>query len=908
MEVDNKRSLYFGYRQGLGDSFSGNTYSEQISSRYKNEQVGGESHGSGSRKHVDKGGHKGSHTQTGPIFEQHFCDSKGRGSVPSNHKPKGTEQKYPLPSFQDGGVKGLTPSSPARGLDGETGPQRCIFLGSPGDKVQKICPFPLEEQTLRVPLSGLRLGTSSKDFHKVDESAHIPLKKDGRSTGDISGRPSHLRLVQRRAGEGKGLSNVSLPSPGVDRIRKENGKVDFSVSKDLLPPQDLPERPLLPHREVKINSGSGHTRPITGQIPAANLYYSSIQTDELRTSNLLVPRGQRGVKVVGREFETPERRSYSSSSSRSSHLLGCSKDRGLGGSLPPGIYRGSVVGRGETIRYQCPGTAGSRTGHKDLHQEVETLIHSHEDRQHLSPVLSGEDGGDKESGHVGHSQKDMAIPYPTRDHDYCGVDTITPEHRGRLGVQECIGLSRVETVPTGIPIDVSGVGIPRLRSIRVKDIPSGQSLLQLEGRSRLTGSGRLLSDVEQGISLRLSPLLSDIKGVEASAKPESSKVDSSYTNVAVTTLIPCSYGNVHTSSFASSRSSRSVKKPGRPKTSSGSGVISETSGLASIRDRLSEKGVSIGASNLILNSRSRGTTINYESAWEEWLVWCNSRNVDPFGCPVKDVLNYLGSLFDSGYQYRSIGVHRSAISAYHQPINQGGLLMAIGKHPEVCALMSGVQKLRPPTPKYAFTWDVEAVLNLFRSWPGDLSPKQLTIKVATLLFLIGVPREAELHMLNLNYLSKFEDRYVFDLAGNIKNGKEGTIPKPVIFHRHPDEEKLCPIVCIDEYLLQTDKWRPEGTPAEFFLSFKTHKAVCKSSIARWVKEALLMAEVDTDIFQAHSMRGAATSKAFLKGLSVTEVVNHGKWSSTFTINLSCYHPKSFRTKFWGFEGGLGTES
>ena len=154
-------------------------------------------------------------------------------------------------------------------------------------------------------------------------------------------------------------------------------------------------------------------------------------------------------------------------------------------------------------------------------------------------------------------------------------------------------------------------------------------------------------------------------------------------------------------------------------------------------------------------------------------------------------------------------------------------------------------------------------MNLFRSWPADLSPKQLTMKVTTLLALIGVPRGAELHMLNLNYLSKFEDRYVFGLAGNIKNGKEGKVPDPVIFHRHPLEEKLCPISCIDKYLSLTDKWRPEGMPADFFLSYRTHKPVCKSTIARWVKEVLHMAEVDTDLFQAHSLRGASTSKAFL---------------------------------------------
>ena len=40
----------------------------------------------------------------------------------------------------------------------------------------------------------------------------------------------------------------------------------------------------------------------------------------------------------------------------------------------------------------------------------------------------------------------------------------------------------------------------------------------------------------------------------------------------------------------------------------------------------------------------------------------------------------------------------------------------------------------------------------------------------------------------------------------------------------------------------------------------------------------MLGELDTNIFQAHSLRGASTSKALLKGLSVKEVVDHGKWS------------------------------
>ena len=138
--------------------------------------------------------------------------------------------------------------------------------------------------------------------------------------------------------------------------------------------------------------------------------------------------------------------------------------------------------------------------------------------------------------------------------------------------------------------------------------------------------------------------------------------------------------------------------------------------------------------------------------------------------------------------------------------------------------------MRPPVAKYSFTWDVEVVLGLFKSWPFPLDPKKLTMKTITLLALIGVSRGAELHLFDLNYLADYGDFYSFELPGTIKNGKEGTKPKPVEYHKHLEEVKLCPFTCISQYKALTFPWRKEGQPSRFFLSFKApHKPVVRCS-------------------------------------------------------------------------------
>jgi len=78
------------------------------------------------------------------------------------------------------------------------------------------------------------------------------------------------------------------------------------------------------------------------------------------------------------------------------------------------------------------------------------------------------------------------------------------------------------------------------------------------------------------------------------------------------------------------------------------------------------------------------------------------------------------------YSYNLIGLHRSATSAYHDPING----IPVGSNNRIKALMSGIWNKNPPRRKYLFTWDVDIVLNYLKALPVDdsISDKLLTLK------------------------------------------------------------------------------------------------------------------------------------------------------------------------------------
>ena len=148
---------------------------------------------------------------------------------------------------------------------------------------------------------------------------------------------------------------------------------------------------------------------------------------------------------------------------------------------------------------------------------------------------------------------------------------------------------------------------------------------------------------------------------------------------------------------------------------------------------MASKGISDKGAKFISDSR-RGSLISfYKSAWRQWAGWCGKQEVDPFQCPLKFVLDYLSDLFEKGLVYRTINVHRSAISAYHDSLHG----FPAGRSPLVCSLLSSVFNLRPPQPRYPFIWDVEKVLCYLKSLPAhkNLSDKELTLKLTVMLAL-----------------------------------------------------------------------------------------------------------------------------------------------------------------------------
>ena len=121
------------------------------------------------------------------------------------------------------------------------------------------------------------------------------------------------------------------------------------------------------------------------------------------------------------------------------------------------------------------------------------------------------------------------------------------------------------------------------------------------------------------------------------------------------------------------------------------------------------------------------------------------------------------TLYELGLSHNTIGIHQSAISAIVEILG----VPQLGEHCLVSRFMKGIFHLRPLQPRYTKTWDVNKVLSYLKSLgPSDsLMLKQLTLKTAALLTILGGRRIHTLHMLSAIHMDQSPDKVIFHIIG-----------------------------------------------------------------------------------------------------------------------------------------------
>lgn len=243
--------------------------------------------------------------------------------------------------------------------------------------------------------------------------------------------------------------------------------------------------------------------------------------------------------------------------------------------------------------------------------------------------------------------------------------------------------------------------------------------------------------------------------------------------------------------------------------------------------------------------------------------WCAERDSNPLFTNLTSVLDYLTHLFTSGYATASLNTLRSMLSMTLDPINGHN----IGEHPLVIQLLKGCYNLNPPKPRYEFFWDPDLVLNYFISLGANsnLGFYTLSKKLAILLALSTISRTSEICSISLPSIS-FSDKAVKFSFSRLKKAQTSGPLKTCVFSRL--KGLCCPVECLETYLTTAKHFRLPNNSSLFLSIKRPHRPIRSSTLGHWLKSCLEDAGLTKNSYSTHSTRGAAASKAILKGVPI----------------------------------------
>ena len=247
------------------------------------------------------------------------------------------------------------------------------------------------------------------------------------------------------------------------------------------------------------------------------------------------------------------------------------------------------------------------------------------------------------------------------------------------------------------------------------------------------------------------------------------------------------------------------------------------------------------------------------------------------------VCDFLTEQFeDFNKSYSTINSYRSALSSMLLPVDG----YSVGEHPIIARLLKGMFHVRPPEPRYSFTWDVNVLLTFLESWfpLSALELKQLTLKTVALVALVSAQRSQTLSALSIEFMNSTATGTQFVVNSLLKSSRPGKSSLIVSLPAFLENEKLCAHSTLLHYVATTASIRQSLNSSQVFVSYgKPYRAVSSATLSRWLKAVLSLAGIDTSIFKGHSFRGASTSKAVSLGVPLDVILKAADWKNVGTF-------------------------
>lgn len=280
-------------------------------------------------------------------------------------------------------------------------------------------------------------------------------------------------------------------------------------------------------------------------------------------------------------------------------------------------------------------------------------------------------------------------------------------------------------------------------------------------------------------------------------------------------------------------------------------------------------------------SLSKSTQRQYASTYRQWSTYCTLVSHNPFDVSPIQVISFLQKLLDEKkLTYQSLGAHRSALSfiSAHN----------LGENDLVSRFMKGVFHRKPPQPKYVYTWDPKPVLLHLKSiQPDSLLP--FSKKLLTLMLLASGQRlqtMAAIEIPDIHFTTSGVSIWITKILKTTRPGSKGV---NLVFPLFTQQPSLCIPTNLQAFLRLTESLRPEGVKALFIISSAVHTPAQVPTLARWTKDILDQAGIDTSLFSSHSTRHASVSAAARAGTNLNQIFKAAGWTENSGMFARVYN-------------------
>ncbi|KAJ8949104.1 hypothetical protein NQ317_004198 [Molorchus minor] len=193
-----------------------------------------------------------------------------------------------------------------------------------------------------------------------------------------------------------------------------------------------------------------------------------------------------------------------------------------------------------------------------------------------------------------------------------------------------------------------------------------------------------------------------------------------------------------------------------------------------------------------------------------WWNYCQEQGVDPFSINLQSTLKFLLQMIQEKLSYSTLNTYRSAIS-FLCPFNAK-------EEKTLNRFQKGYYNINPTSPKYSTTWDPQVVLQFLETlYPlQEITHKQLTEKLSTLLALTSAHRVQTLSLITMNNILRSQERIEIRISSRIKTSGPNRAQPVLIFPIFKENPKLCVASTLDFYINKTESFRTRPTDPLFF--------------------------------------------------------------------------------------------